>query len=85
MDSFRRVPKKDSELCSYFELAGLMVAHSVLQGGPSVDCICPAVYTIIMSGALEEAVEKLSVHNIPLNAGTADLIAFIHEVSCSES
>lgn len=84
-DSFRRVPKKDSELCSYFELAGLMVAHSVLQGGPSVDCICPAVYTTIMSGALEEAVEELSVHDIPLNAGTADLIAFIHEVSCSES
>lgn len=32
---------------------------------------------------LEEAVEELNVKDIPLNAGTADLITFIHEVSCS--
>ena len=45
---FRRVPK-DSELLCYFELAGRMIAHSVLQGGPSLDCLCPAVVATLLS------------------------------------
>ena len=79
---FRRVPKKDSELLCYFELAGRMIAHSVLQGGPSLDCLCPAVVATVLScGELENAIEEIMVEDIPLNAGTAELIDFIHEVS----
>lgn len=81
-DIFRRVPKKDSELDCYFELAGRMVAHSVLQGGPSLDCLCPAVVaTLLSGGGIESAIEEIMVEDIPLNAGTVELIAFIHEVS----
>ena len=72
-DPFLRVSKKDCELCCYFELAGRMVTHSVLQGGPSLDCICLAVYTTIMSGVIEDVVEELNLDDIPLNVETTDL------------
>ena len=79
---FRRVPKKDSELDCYFELAGRMVAHSVPQSGPSLNCLCPAVVaTLLSGGGIENAIEEIMVEDIPLNAGTAELIAFIHEVN----
>ena len=42
-DRFRRVPKKDSDLCCYFELAGRMVTLFVLQGGQSIDYLSPAI------------------------------------------
>ena len=50
-DPFRWVPKKDSELECYFELAGCMIVYSILQGGPSLNFICPAVYISIMLGS----------------------------------
>ena len=76
------MPKKDRELDCYFELAGQMVADSVLQGGPSLDCLCPAVVAMLLSGeGIEIAIEEIMVKDIPLNAITAELIAFIHEVS----
>ena len=80
-DPFRRVPKKDSELECYFELAGRMIVHSILQGGPTLNCICPAVYISIMLGSIDNAVQEMIIEDIPLNAGTCGLVDFIHEVS----
>ena len=52
-----------------------MVAHSVLQGGPSLDCLCPAVVATILSvGGIKDAIEEMIVEDIPLNAGTADCV-----------
>ena len=80
--SFRVAFFEECRRTVYFELAGRVIAHSVLQGGPSLDCLCPAVVATVLScGELENAIEEIMVEDIPLNAGTAELIDFIHEVS----
>ena len=77
----RRVPKRDSNIDKYFQSAGMMIGHSIMQGGPSFSCLCPAVYSFILFGDKELALEELpSVDDIPKNAATAGIIGLIHEV-----
>ena len=77
----RRLPLKDRELEPMFEIAGMMQAHSVLQGGPSLSNLNPSVYAYLMTDSIEQSLtEPLQVEDIPLNAGTNDLIQLIHKV-----
>ena len=81
-DSFNRFPIKDHCLEAQFELAGMMVAHSVLNGGPSLSNLHPLMYTYLFSGNVEDSLQyPVSVEEIPLNAGSDGLIKFIKEVS----
>lgn len=81
-DDFRKLPKKDGGMEQLFEIGGMMVAHSVIQGGPSLSCINPALYHYMMTDNVEQSIMMypLQVSNIPLNAGTADLINLIQQV-----
>jgi hypothetical protein len=77
----RRLPLKDRELEPMFEIAGMMQAHSVLQGGPSLSNLNPSVYAYLMTDSIEQSLaEPLQVEDIPLNAGTNDLIQLINKV-----
>lgn len=77
----RRVPKRDSNIDKNFVAAGIMIGHSIMQGGPSFSCLCPAVYNFVLFGDKDLALEELpSVDDIPKNAATAGLINIIHEV-----
>ena len=49
----RRVPRKDWGLENAFEVAGFVIAHSLLLGGPSFACLSPAVYSYILFGNVE--------------------------------
>ena len=81
-DPTRRVPKRNSNIDKNFQSAGMMIGHSIMQGGPSFSCLCPAVYSFILFGDKELALEELpSVDDIPKNAATAGIIGLIHEVS----
>ena len=44
----RRIPKKDSSLEQMFHTAGIIIAHSILQGGPGFPCLCPAAYHYLL-------------------------------------
>lgn len=78
---YRRLPLKDRELEGMFEIAGMMQAHSVLQGSPSLSNLNPAVYAYLMTDSIEQSLtEPLQVEDIPLNAGTSDLIQLIQKV-----
>ena len=56
------------------EIGGMMVAHLIIQGGPSLSCINPAIYHYIM---MTDNVEQ-SIMTYPLQAdgipGIADLL-----------
>ena len=54
-NSCRRLPLKDRELEQVFEIAGMMQAHSVLQGGPSLSNLNPAVYAYLMTDSIEQS------------------------------
>ena len=46
-EEYARVPKKDYTLQVLFELAGMLVAQSVLQGGPGIPCLSEAIFDYI--------------------------------------
>lgn len=72
----RRVLKKDWGMEYEYESFGALVAHSVLQEGPGIPCLSPCIFQYF-SGVDSYPVKE----DIPLNAGTHQLISFIEEVS----
>ena len=85
-DVSRRVPKKDCSLEKNFVYAGMMIGHSILHGGPGYPCICPAVYSFLLFGDKEKALQELpSVDNVPKNASTMGLCNLITSVSLSST
>ena len=78
----RRVPKKDWGLSSLFEIAGMMVAHSVLNGGPALPCLLPAIYHGISTGDETELPPELMpcVDDFPNSLPYIDLIQFVQKV-----
>lgn len=76
----RRIPKKDWALEGMFELAGVIIAHSIIHGGPSFPCLSPAVFDYIIYGEIDRALSGLSVKDIPLNAATSLLLQFLEKV-----
>ncbi len=78
-DMCRRVPRRDWSLEHNMEIAGIIIAHSIIQGGPAFPCLCPPVYLVY--GDLEKALEVLPTKDdIPRNMATAGTWSFIEQV-----
>ena len=78
----RVLPIKDCTKSSLFRIAGVIVAHSVLQSGPSFSCLCPALYQYLV-GKCEDVPLYLDNNDIPLTAGTEAVVNLIKEIdSC---
>ena len=80
----RQIPKKDWGLDGVMEIAGVMVGHSIMCGGPGFDCLHPAYYYMLHSGATtHEAVPSEfipSVEDIPESLAYCDLLELIQQV-----
>ena len=80
----KRVPKKDWGLDGVMEIAGIMVGHSILCGGPSFNCLLPAHYFMLRTGITNSDLlpsEYLpTVQDIPESPGYCDLLDLIHKV-----
>lgn len=82
----KRIPRSrwGSEL--ELEMAGAMIAHSILLGGPGFPCLHPAVFHSVVHGDIESgsivATDLLTAEDIPLNAATIDLVEMIGQVHC---
>ena len=75
--------KKDNNLQRMFETAGIIMAHSVLQGRPAFPCLCPAAYSHMLHLDKERALEKLlSKEDIPRIAATSGLLSLIEDCFC---
>ena len=46
----RRVPKKDVGLELLFEVAGMLLGHSILQGGPAFPCLSASIFDYLSHG-----------------------------------
>ena len=83
----RRIPKCHWGSAPQMEMAGAVIAHSILQGGPGMPCIHPAIYQSMASGELQISMSSLEVdalpsaEDIPRNASTIDLLEMIDLVS----
>ncbi len=74
----RRIPKKDISLELVFQVAGMIFAHSVLQGGPAMPCLSPVVFEFLIHGDTTKCLPLKD--DIPLNMSTHELITAIEEV-----
>ena len=73
--------KKDANMEQNFELVGMMIGHSILQGGPGFSCLCPPAFNYLLYGDKERALECLpSLEDIPQNAATVSTIDLNSEV-----
>ena len=80
-NTFRRIPKKDWNTEHLLEISEIMIAHSIVQGGPTFRCRCPAVYSYMVYGSKDTALEELpSAEDIPRNAATSGICALIEKV-----
>ena len=80
-NTFRRIPKKDWNTEHLLEISGIMIAHSIVQGGPTFCCLCPAGYSYMVYGSKDKALEKLPlVEDIPRNAATSGICSLIEKV-----
>lgn len=80
----RVLPVKDSTKSSLFRIAGMIVAHSVLQSGPCFPCLCPALYKYL-AGNREDLVLHLDNNDIPMTAATQPVINLIKEIDNCET
>ncbi len=80
-DMYRRIPKRDWSLEHSMEIAGVIVAHSLIHGGPAFPCLCPPVFSYSVYGDRERALELLPTkEDIPRNMATEGVWTLIEEV-----
>ena len=80
-NSTRRLPKKDWEVEKMFVLAGVMIAHSLIQGGPGLPVLCPPIYHFLVSFDQDAAIQHPPMAlDIPQNMATAELLELINKV-----
>lgn len=58
-------------------LAGVLVAHSLLLGGPGFPCLHPAIYDVGVG--VGEGYQP-TVEDVPVNSATADVLDMINQV-----
>lgn len=80
----RVLPIKDSTKAQLFHIAGVIVAHSILQNGPSYPCLCPALY-YYLAGKYEDVAIHLHKDDIPLTAGTEAVVNLIKQIDDCET
>lgn len=71
------LPVKDSSKGLLFQLAGIIVSHSIAQGGPSSSALCPAIYFYLADANPLYVLSQLRRQDIPLNAGTLVYLQFL--------
>ncbi len=59
-----------------FQLAGIIVRHSISQGGSSFSAISPAIYFYLAYANPLYVLSQLRRQDIPLNAGTSVFLQF---------
>lgn len=74
----RRIPRKDFPLELQFEVAGMLVSHSIIQQGPGIPCLSRAVYDYLVHG--DPTMCYPAAEDIPLNLANHELITLIEKV-----
>ncbi len=78
----RVVPVKDATKLMLFRLFGMLLGHSIQQGGPCFPCLCPAVFQYIV-GRTEEVQVESRKDDIPVTASTEPLLKLIDDLDNS--
>ena len=74
----RRIVNKDWGLELMYEVAGMMIAHSIFQEGPAFPCLSPSVYDYLVHEDPDQCYPVKD--DIPLNLSTHEVISFIEKV-----
>ena len=75
----RVLPIKDSTKALLFQIAGMITAHSLVQGGPGFPCLSPAVYHYVL-GKCEDVALHINKEDIPLTGSSELMVNLIKEL-----
>ena len=75
-----RVPLHSWDKVHLLQMAGLMLAHSILQKGPGMPTLAPYVYEFISSGENSKAVALITKDDLPDTPQNKDLSDFLEKV-----
>ena len=75
-----RIPKHSWDKVYLLQMAGLMIAHSILQEGPGMPTLATYVYKFIVSGDKEKSVAAITSDDLPNTPQNSDLTEFIKKV-----
>ena len=67
LDDRTPIYSSDVVAAGVMKLVGVMVVHSILQGGPGFPIFSPAVYNYLCKGALQEAVKTMTTDDCSLH------------------
>lgn len=81
----RRLPKYSWENVYMIKMAGVMVAHSLLQKGPGMPCLAPYVYEYLVSGEREHAAAYVNHEDLPETSQTEVLKELVRRVEDAQS
>lgn len=78
----RLVPVKDTTKLFLFRLCGMMVVHTVMQGGPiqKLPQLAPPIISCLLGESTDEIYSELNKHDIPLTAATENAHYLIEEL-----
>ena len=76
----QRIPARGWEKANLQKMAGIMIAHSILHGGPSFPVLARFVYRYIVTKNTELAAGYIEVNDLPCHLSYAPISAFINQV-----
>ena len=77
----RRIPGHGWEKANFLKMAGIMIAHSILHGGPSFPVLARYVYRYIVTGNTELAAGDIEADDMPSHPSYNHINEFIDEAS----
>ena len=74
------IPKHSWDNVHLLRMAGLMVAHSILQEGPGMATLAEYVYEFLVHGNKEKSISDLRIVDLPDTPQNSDLTEFLKKV-----
>jgi hypothetical protein len=76
-----RVPRHSWDNVYVLRMGGLMLAHSILQEGPSMPILANYVYEFLVYGDKEKSIAAITLEDLPYTPQNLDLTEFLKKVS----
>ena len=81
--SWLLVPKRSGGNLQIFKIAGIIIAHSILQGGPFFNFLAPWVVDVLFNNNGTSG--DIPLEHIPINSATGGMINFIKSLRRCDS
>ena len=79
------IPKRSAGNLVLFKIVGIAIGHCILQRGPPFGILAPWCFLVLCEEDEDFTYPHISIEDVPLNAGTSNLIQFFQKLQLAES